>query len=199
MPDIGVKLEAFYAKDGPYKEGIGILRKLALQTELKETLKWGAPVYTINNKNVLGIMAFRSHFGLWFFNGCYLKDPDKVLENAQQGKTKAMRHWKFYSVEEIPAKKVLVYVAEAIENQKKGLVWMTEKSKKSIIPPQLKEIFHKNASLMASFETLAPYKQREYCEYLDSAKQEKTKQNRLQKIIPMILKGHSLHDKYRKS
>jgi len=199
MSDASAKLEALYQKDRPYKEGIAKLRELVLQTELKETLKWGAAVYTIDNKNVLGIMSFKSHFGLWFFYGCYLKDPGKVLENAQEGKTKAMRHWKFQSVQEIPAQKVLAYVKEAIENQKNGLEWIPERTKKTIVPPELKEAFKKNTALTTSFKSLAPYKQREYCEYIDSAKQDKTRQARLYKIIPMILEGLSLNDKYRKS
>ncbi len=197
MADATAKLEAYYAKEGPFKEGIANLRELALQTELEETVKWGAPVYTINNKNVLGIIAFKSYFGLWFYNGCYLKDPEKVLKNAQEGKTKAMRHWKFQSVQEIPPQKVLEYMKEAIENQKNGLEWIPERTKKTIISPELKEAFKKNANLAAMFKTLAPYKQREYCEYIDTAKQDKTKQTRLEKIIPMILEGYSFNDKYR--
>jgi len=197
MSETAAKLEAYYAKESPFKEGIAKLRELALQTELEETVKWGSPVYTINNKNVLGIIAFKSYFGLWFYNGCYLKDPGKVLENAQEGKTKAMRHWKFQSVEEIPTQKVLAYITEAIENQKNGLEWKPVRTKKTIISPELKEAFKKNAALATMFKSLAPYKQREYCEYIDTAKQDKTKQTRLEKIIPMILEGYGFHDKYR--
>jgi uncharacterized protein YdeI (YjbR/CyaY-like superfamily) len=197
MADAAAKLEAYYAKEGPFKEGIAKLRELALQTDFEETLKWGAPVYTINNKNVLGIIAFKSYFGLWFYNGCYLKDPEKMLENAQEGKTKAMRHWKFQSVQDVPAQKVLAYMKEAIVNQKNGLEWIPERTKKTIIPPELKEAFKKNTKLEALFKTLAPYKQREYCEYIDTAKQDKTKHTRLEKIIPMILECYGFHDKFR--
>ncbi len=199
MVDATSKIEAYFAKEGPFKEGLAKLRELVLQTELTETLKWGAPVYTINNKNVVGVIAFKSYFGLWFYNGCYLKDPEKVLENAQEGKTKAMRHWKFQSVHEIPPQKVLSYIKEAIYNQKNGLEWILERKKETIIPPELKEAFTKNTALAASFKALTPYKQREYCEYIETAKQQKTKNNRLQKIVPMILEGSSINDKYRKS
>lgn len=197
MAEATAKLEAYYAREGPFKEGIAKLRELVLQTELEETVKWGSPVYTINNKNVLGIIAFKSYFGLWFYNGCYLKDPGEVLKNAQEGKTKAMRHWKFQSVQEIPTQEVLAYIKEAIENQKDGLEWKPERTKKTSISPELKEAFKKTANLSAMFKTLAPYKQREFCEYIDTAKQDKTKQTRLEKIIPMILKGYSFNDKYR--
>ena len=199
MPGKSEKLEAFYAKEHPYKEGIGILRALALQTEVEETLKWGAPVYALKKKNIFGIIAFKSYFGLWFFNGCFLADPEKVLENAQEGKTKAMRHWKFQSAQEIPTQQVLAYMKEAIENQKQGKEWIPERTKKTIIPSELKAALKKDPSLQASFKSLAPYKQREYCEYIDTAKQDKTKQARLQKILPMILEGYSFNDKYRNS
>jgi uncharacterized protein YdeI (YjbR/CyaY-like superfamily) len=193
------KLEAFYAKERPFKEGIGILRELALQTELEETVKWGAPVYTLNNKNIFGIIAFKSYFGIWFFNGCFMTDPEKVLENAQEGKTKAMRHWKFQSAHEIPPKKVMAYIKEAIENQKQGKEWVPERTKKTIIPSELKAALKKDPSLQASFKSLAPYKQREYCEYIETAKQNRTKQARLQKILPMILEGYGFNDKYSNS
>ena len=44
---------------------------------------------------------------------------------------------------------------------------------------------------------LTPGKQREYAEYIQTAKQDATKQTRLEKITPMILKGVGLNDKYK--
>jgi len=192
-------LEAYYQKEHPFRDGLQLLRSLALQTELQETLKWNSPVYTISNKNVLGIMSFKTHFGIWFFNGVFLKDPDKVLENAQDGKTKALRHWKFKSLEEIDVNRVIVYINEAIENQKKGIHLVPEKLKRIVIPAILKDALKENIGLESTFKAFTPYKQREFCEYIGTAKQEKTRQSRLQKIIPLIEKGIGLNDKYRKS
>jgi uncharacterized protein YdeI (YjbR/CyaY-like superfamily) len=78
------------------KNGIEILlvlRDIINTTELKETIKWGVPCYTINGKNVLGLGAFKSYVGIWFFQGALLNDTAKVLRNAQDDKTKAMRQW----------------------------------------------------------------------------------------------------------
>lgn len=191
------KADAYFEKDQPFKEEIAILREIALATELEETLKWGAPVYTIQNKNVLGIMAFKNHFGLWFFNGVYLSDPENVLENAQEGKTKAMRHWKFCDINEIDRKLILQYMKEAIENQKRGLAIKPERKKTTVIPELLNKALRANELLRRRFESLAPYKQREYCEYIDTAKQEKTKLRRLERILPMIEEGIGFNDKYR--
>ena len=126
--DKSEKLEAYFAKESPFKEGMARLREIALKTALEEDYKWGAPVYTIDGKNVLGIMGFKGHYGVWFFNGIFLSDPKKVLTNAQEGKTKAMRHWKLKS-NAFDRTTVLAYMEEAIENQRKGLKIIPERSK----------------------------------------------------------------------
>ena len=193
------KADSYFEKDQPYKSEIALLREIALSTELEETVKWGAPVYTIQNKNVMGIMAFKSHYGLWFFNGVFLSDPENVLENAQEGKTKAMRHWKFREGDVIDKSLIRDYMLEAIENQKRGLSVKPERKKSSTkIPEMLQTALDSDAGLKSNFEGLSPYKQREYCEYIDTAKQEKTKSNRLEKILPMIAAGIGINDKYRK-
>ena len=102
------------------REILIVLRELILSTELIETVKWGIPVYKINDKNVLGIAAFKSYVGLWFYNGSFLKDEAGVLVNASEGVTKAMRQWRFTSLDEIDDKLVLKYLHEAIQNQKQG-------------------------------------------------------------------------------
>jgi uncharacterized protein YdeI (YjbR/CyaY-like superfamily) len=199
MGDKIVKIETYYANKGPFQKGIQMLRKLALSTELYETLKWGVPVYTFQNKNVLGIIAFSSYFGLWFYNGCFLKDPHKVLENAQEGKTKAMRHWKFRSVEEIDTEKVRAYIKEAIENQKQGRIHVVQKNRETVLPEILTQALNNNKELAEAYARFTPYKQGEFSEYLETARQLKTRETRLQKIIPMILEGVSLNDRYRSS
>lgn len=191
------KLAAYYQKEHPFKEGIARLREIALKTEAEEDFKWSIPVYTLNGKNVFGICKFKQHFGVWFFNGAFLKDPKQVLENAQEGKTKGMRHWKFQSLEEIDEKEVLAYMIEALENQKKGLEVKAEKTKKVTIPKLLQAELAKNVTLKSSFNTFTPYKQKEFCEYIAEAKQEATKLRRLEKILPMIEKGVGLNDGYR--
>lgn len=198
MEDLQKKIEAFYNKEQPFKEGIALLRSLAKRTELIETLKWGAPVYTINNKNVLGIMAFKEHFGIWFFNGVYLSDPKGVLENAQEGKTKAMRHWKFKTIQEIDKGEVLSYMEEAIGNQKKGKVLTKQKAAELKMPALLKEALMSNPEAKKQFELLTPYNQKEYYEYISTVKLEKTKLSRLEKSISLILQGIGLNDVYRK-
>jgi uncharacterized protein YdeI (YjbR/CyaY-like superfamily) len=193
------KLEAYFEKEHHYREGIIMLRHLALKTQVSETLKWGSPVYTSDGKNVFWIARFKNHFGLGFFNGVFLKDPKKVLVNVQEGKTQAMRHWKFNSIEGIDGPAIVAYINEAIENEKKGMRLAPVKKNESVltIPPLLKEALARNPEMNTAFDSLSPYKQRDYAEYIATAKQEKTKISRLEKIVPMIKQGIGLNDKYR--
>ncbi len=193
------KVEQYYGEEHSFKEGIAKLRELVLKTGLEETYKWMFPTYTLEGKNVLSICKFKKHFGMWFFHGVFLKDENQVLENAQEGKTQAMRHWKFYSIDDIDETGVLGYMHEAIENQKNGrvLIPVKKKATKKPVSKLLKDALTKNASAGKAFEKLSLYNQNEYAEYIESAKQEKTKFSRLEKILPMIAEGKGLNDKYR--
>lgn len=190
-------VEEYIEVNSHFEKELTLLREIILKTELEETLKWSAPVYALEGKNVVGLGAFKNHFGIWFFNGVFLKDEKKLLVNAQE-KTKGLRQMRFESINDIDKAAVLAYVKEAIENQKLGKELKPERKGKAIaIPNELKTLLKTNANLNTSFKTLTPGKQREYCEYIDTAKRAETKQSRLEKISPMILQGIGLHDKYK--
>lgn len=111
-----------YIANVKYNAGIlSVLRRLLNSTEMQETIKWGAPVYTLNGKNVIGMAAFKSYVGLWFYQGVFLKDSAKVLKNAQENKTKALRQWRFSTLNEINENLIFDYVNEAIRKRKKQL------------------------------------------------------------------------------
>lgn len=191
-------VEEYIENNSHYAEALTLLREILNTTELEEAIKWSAPVYTLNGKNVVGLGAFKKHFGIWFFNGVFLKDEQQVLVNAQENKTKALRQMRFESIEAINKNIVLSYVKEAIENQKLGKEIKPDRSKKdTIIPKELKLELEKDTTLKTAFNNLSPSKQREYCEHIATAKRETTKQSRLEKIKPMILQNKGLHDKYK--
>lgn len=191
-------VEEYIASNVPWKEELSMLRSVINTTEMEETIKWGVPTYTLSNKNIVGIAAFKSYVGLWFHNGALLKDKAKVLINAQEGKTVALRQWRFKSVEEININLIKAYLNEAIFNHKEG---------KSVVIPKKKEIqshalmlaLEENLELKKCFMELTKGKQREYHEYIAEAKKETTQQNRINKIIPLIEQGKELYVKYKKS
>ena len=193
-------VEEYIASAGEWKASLILLRELFSSTSLEETIKWGMPVYTLNNKNVAGISAFKSWTGIWFYQGVLLKDEKGVLINAQEGTTKALRQWRFTSVNEISARRatILAYLDEAIRNQKQGKEVKPDRNKILLIPAELEQALSQDPALKDSFEALSLSKKREFAEHVGSAKREETRIQRLEKVIPMILEGIGLSDKYRK-
>jgi uncharacterized protein YdeI (YjbR/CyaY-like superfamily) len=180
-----------------WAEGLLILRAIMQSTELIETVKWGAPHYTINGKNVIGLAAFKNHFAVWFHQGTFLSDPDNLLYNAQEGKTKGLRQIRYTDAKQIKKRSLKKYVIEAIANQKAGLEIKPSKSKSFAIPSELQSSLEQDALLKSAFQNFTPGKQREFAEYISEAKRTLTKMKRLEKIIPMILSGIGLNDRYR--
>ena len=183
-------------KINQWGEELALLRTIVEKTELVETNKWGGEVYTINNKNVLGIGGFKNYFTIWFWNGVFLKDEAKVLVNANEGVTKGLRQWRFTSAADVNEKLVSHYIHEAIANEKAGLSIKPEK-KEAMQCEFFESELKKDKKLNAAFEQFSLYKQKEFWELMATAKQEKTKITRLEKIKPMIMEGRGLNDKYR--
>ncbi len=183
-------------KINQWEEELLFLKSIIDKTELVETIKWGAPIYVYNKRNVIGIGGFKNYFAIWFLNGVFLKDEKKRLINAQEDRTKSMRQWRFTSKEEVNEKEVLEYILEAIENEKQGKIIKPSK-KEAIVSELLQKEMDQNPALAEAFQKFSPYKQYEFLEYIETAKQEKTKLTRIEKVIPMILGNIGLNDKYR--
>ncbi len=188
--------DEFFAKAKGYNDELRSLRTIALSTGLVETVKWGHPVYTFDGKNIVGLGSFKSYFGLWFFQGALLKDPAKRLVNAQEGVTNAQRQMRFNSADEIDRGLIVSYIEEAVANERAGKK-IKPQSKPLVIPPELQAAFDSDSSLAEAFDGLGLTKKRDYCEYVEVAKRAETKQQRLEKIIPMIREGLGMNDKYR--
>lgn len=188
----------YIEKKEKWKTELELLRKTLLSTKMEETIKWGAPTYVYKGKNIVGLAAFKNYCGLWFFQGGLLKDSHKVLMNAQEGKTKAMLQWRFFSLGEIDVNLIIEYALEAMQNVDEGKEIKSDRTKKELIIPELlQNTLDTNADFKTQFETFTLSKKREYADYISEAKREATKQKRLEKIIPMILNGVGLYDKYK--
>jgi len=173
------------------------LREILQSTDLTEEVKWGGPCYTFDGQNLVGIGGFKSYFGLWFHQGALLKDEKKVLINAQEGTTKALRQWRMQSAKDIKPAAIKAYAKEAIQLAKAGKKIGPQKKKSIVVPAELKKAFAKNTKAKKGFAALRPGLQREYTDHVASAKREETKQKRIEQILPMIAAGKGLHDKYR--
>lgn len=191
------RVDAYLDKHPQWREQFLAFREVLLAVGLDEDIKWGIPAYLHNGKNLIGYAGFKQHCAVWFHQGVFLKDAAGKLSNAQEGKTQAMRQWKFAPGETVPRDLLGAYALEAIENHKAGKK-VKPVSRELKVSAELENAMQKDAALRKAFDSLTPGKQKEYAEHIGSAKQEKTRLSRLEKARPQILAGIGLHDKYRK-
>lgn len=189
------KVDFYFIKAQKWQEELGLLRKIVCDTGLTEELKWGCPCYTFEKKNIVLIHDFKEYCALLFFKGALLKDPNSILiqqtENVQ-----AARQARFTKVAEINKTKVAIksYIFEAIEVEKAGLKLPLKKTKEYPVPEEFKKRLNKTVGLKSAFNSLTPGRQRGYILYFSSAKLTATREARIEKYIPKILKGKGLED-----
>jgi uncharacterized protein YdeI (YjbR/CyaY-like superfamily) len=180
-----------------WSEELRQIAEIIGKAPLVKEIKWGAEVFTWNGKNVVSYGGFKNHFAIWFYNGVFLSDKYNVLVAASDGKTKSLRQWRFTSASDIDEVKIAEYLLEAIEIEKQGLKIAPEKSAEFTLSPFLAEAFSNDPDFKSAFEKLTPGRQKEYSKYVDEPKQEATKKARIEKILPQILEGKGLYDKYK--
>lgn len=189
--------EEYYESLDKWNDGCLTIHRLMVDAGFGSSIKWGRPVFDYGGANLIGLSVHQNYMTLMLFQGATLSDPDNVLINAQEGKTKAMRQWRFSEPEVISPALIVKYLEEIKKNQDEGIFISKEKAVDVDLPEELAEAFSKDEQLKEAFDQLSPSKQREYKEHISEAKRDSTKLSRLDKIIPMIKRGEGLHDKYR--
>lgn len=195
MTTLNPKVDAFLNRADQWQAEFKKLRKIILDCELTEELKWGVPCYTFENKNVVLIHGFKDYCAILFVKGALLKDAQHILiiqtENVQ-----AARQVRFTNVREITKLEAALkaYIREAIEAEKTGLKVEYKKTAEFKMPEEFRIKLAEDPSLKEAFEGLTPGRQRAYLLYFSSPKQSKTREARIEKSIPQILDGVGLND-----
>jgi uncharacterized protein YdeI (YjbR/CyaY-like superfamily) len=182
-----------------WPEVLAELRRILLETELTEELKWKMPTYTYDGKNVAMLSAFVNHVSVSFFKGVLLKDESGLLV-APSPNSQADRQINFTRVEDVLEKEAVIkaYAAEAIEIEKAGLQVDYKPVDAFDVPQELQDKFAEDPAFKLAFEALTPGRQRGYLLYFAGAKQSSTRTSRIEKWMPVILEGKGLHDQYGK-
>ena len=189
------QVDGYLRKAKKWQKELQALRGIVLDCSLNEEVKWRQPCYTLQGKNVVLIAEFKEYCALLFVKGALLKDAVRILaapgENTQSG-----RLIRFTSVREIvemgPTLKA--YIHEAIEVEEAGLQVRKKRTADFKVAAEFKKKLDVLPALKASFETLTPGRQRGYLLYFSGAKQSKTRQSRVEKCVPRILKRKGLED-----
>src|SRR6516164_9068626 len=195
MSRMNPKVDGFLRKAKKWKEEFEKLRKIVLDCGLTEELKWGQPCYTFQKSNIVVIHGFKEYCAFLFFKGALLKDADGIL--IQQTKNvQAARQIRFTNVREIVQMEPILkaYIHEAIEVEKAGLKVKFKKTSAFTIPEEFQSKLDALPALKTAFDAFTPGRQRGYLFYFSQPKQSKTRESRVEKCMPQILKGKGLND-----
>ena len=195
MNNLNPKVEFYFSKAKKWQKEMEKLRMIILSCQLTEELKWGVPCYTMQKNNIVLIHAFKDYCALLFFKGVLLNDANGILiqqtENVQ-----AARQIRFTNINDIIKLEATLktYIYEAIEIEKAGLKVNLKKNTELIFPEEFQNKLNEMADLKNAFDSLTPGRQRAYNLFFSAPKQSKTRESRIKKCIPLILKGKGLND-----
>jgi uncharacterized protein YdeI (YjbR/CyaY-like superfamily) len=195
MKNTNPKVDWFFNKAGKWQDAYERMRMIALDCGLTEELKWGCPCYTLEGNNIVLVHGFKDYCAFLFMKGALLKDPKGIL--IQQTKNvQAARQIRFKHVDEIVDSEATLkaYIKEAIKVEKAGMKVPLKKTKEFEMPQEFKSVLSETPAVKKAFGALTPGRQRGYLLYFSSAKQAKTRESRIEKYIPQILKGKGLED-----
>ena len=201
------KVDFFFHKGKKWQKEFEQLRRIILDSlpaaqagMLTEELKWGQACYAFHDAagkqkaNIVLIHGFKEYCALLFFKGALLKDEKGILiqqtENVQSA-----RQIRFTNAGEIVKMKTTLkaYIHEAIEAEKAGLK-VDFKRNPEPVPEELQNKLDEIPALKTAFHALTPGRQRAYILYFSAAKQSKTRESRVEKCMPQILKGKGFNE-----
>ncbi|SMF47948.1 YdeI/OmpD-associated family protein [Pseudobacteriovorax antillogorgiicola] len=189
------ELDHYFKEPNDWLKEAKKLRNIILDCGLSEELKWRQPCYSHDDKNIVIIQSFKKYLALMFFKGSLLKDSKQVLHDIGAN-SRVGRQLRFTSETEVEKLKPVIksYIKEAIKISEAGLK-VAPPSEQLDLPEELLNAFKKDKAFKKAFEGLTPGRQRGYQIHFSSAKQVKTREARIEKCKPQILKGKGLQDR----
>ena len=189
------KVDQYLSKAERWGKELKLLRAILLECPLTEEFKWGKPCYTYEESNLVILCELKESCAVGFMKGVLLKDPKGILAKPGEN-SQSMRWLKFADVQSIAKMKLVfkAYVLEAIEAEKAGVKVVFKEKHDLVYPEELHKKLNKNAALKKAFAALTPGRQRGYVLFFSAAKQSTTRESRIEKYVPKILKGKGMQD-----
>jgi hypothetical protein len=170
------------------------LRQIILNADpsIIEDWKWG-PNYNSNGM-VCGYGAFQKHVKVTFFNGSAMKDKKGLFNHCTDNEFS--RSIKFTDESEIDEEALTGYIKESVEVNQKGFK-REIKDKNVEVPADLLQALSEEEKAKTFFDALSYGYKKEFVEHVTSAKQEKTRKDRIAKVVSYCVEEKRLHDKYK--
>ncbi len=160
---------------------------------LEETIKWSHPFFVYRGQLLANMAAFKAHasFGFWARN---------ALATGREGEAMG-QFGRLTSVADLPPPAAfagLVHDAMALIDGGKGKASRPARAPKpaAAVPPALAEALARDAAAAAAFNAFSPSCRREYCDWIDEAKRDETRNKRVAETIGWLREGKKRNWKY---
>jgi len=187
-------IDAYIAKQPEWQRTI--LRKLrsiihAADPEIKETIKWGAPTFE-NHGNVVWMFCVSEWIHFSFPQGALLDPSHGLFEEGKDSISKVKRTIKFIRDQHIPEDILITLIKEAVANNRAGkkISFVVAKAggEGFDVPIEYAD-FLREHKLYEDYKNRAFYQQRGWIQWIESAKQEETRQKRARIMIRELQNG----------
>jgi uncharacterized protein YdeI (YjbR/CyaY-like superfamily) len=190
------RIDAYIAKAAPFARPI--LEKVrervhAAAPEAEETIKWGAPGFTIGGKILLIMAAFKQHAALNFWRGQEIGDGSPKAGGMGQ-------FGKLTSIDDLPPESemdTLIREAAALARTAPAPRKVKHEPKPAPgIHPEFAAALQANPKAKEVLDGFPPSAQRDYLEWISEAKQDATRTKRIATAIEWLGEGKRRHWKY---
>jgi uncharacterized protein YdeI (YjbR/CyaY-like superfamily) len=156
--------------------------------EVQEAVKWGSPAFIYKGKLLCIVWAFKQHASIVFNQGSLINDKYKLF-NAGEDNLKG-RTIKFTDKSQIDGDKIIDYIRQGLKNidEGKSVKVPVSKDKTVVLPDYIKSILKKEGLLGKYEEQIYTYR-KGYRQWIEEAKQEATKQKRIEQMVREVKEG----------
>ena len=190
------RIDAYIAKAAPFARSILAhvrARVHAAAPQAEETIKWGAPGFTVDGKILLIMAAFKAHAALNFWRGQELRGGEASDDAMGQ-------FGKLTDLADLPPDAEL----DALIRQAAELARTAPAPRKvkhdpkpqAEIHPEFARALDANPRARAVLEGFPPSARREYLDWVADAKQDKTRAKRIADAVEWLSEGKRRHWKY---
>jgi uncharacterized protein YdeI (YjbR/CyaY-like superfamily) len=184
------RVDAYIARSQDFAKPI--LEELRLRIHglvpgVEEDIKWGFPAFMYKDRIFFGMSAFKAHAGCGFWHPL-MRVTDKSLEGIGE--------WRITSVDQLPSRTEFAKLAKKAKKLEDDGVKRPPRPKpapnrKIAVPKDLAALLARNAKARATFEGFPYYKKNEYVTWINEAKREETRAQRLATTIEWLAEGKS--------
>lgn len=160
------------------------LRKLIVSTlpkEAEETTAWGMPTYRFEGKNRVHFAVFKNHIGLFVGAEVIARLGDKLDGFTT---SKAVIHLPH----EKPLSEIIVKAAVREALKADGIDSAPQKRQSEAMPDFVRRELNAHG-LMEAYDSRPPYQRNDYLAWINTAKQDATKQRRLEQMLSELVSG----------